>query len=190
MTALRRWILLSLCLLALGGIQPRSSLAEEARLTDLTVTNTRDDLLIYLRVQGAFREEMIQAALGGVPATFLFRTSLYEVRDLWFDKQIADIAASHNLRYDTLKKEFTVTRSWETGKPRVTRSFEEARQWMTSVESLKVVSLKQLEKGKQYQLRAKAELSKITLPLYLHYVLFFLSVWDFETDWYTVDFIY
>jgi hypothetical protein len=28
------------------------------------------------------------------------------------------------------------------------------------------------------------------LPFYLHYVLFFLSFWDFETDWYTVDFIY
>jgi len=39
-------------------------------------------------------------------------------------------------------------------------------------------------------LRVKAELEKVRLPLYLHYVLFFVSLWDFETDWYTVDFIY
>ncbi|NQT10914.1 MAG: DUF4390 domain-containing protein, partial [Desulfobacteraceae bacterium] len=41
-----------------------------------------------------------------------------------------------------------------------------------------------------YQIRAKAELGKLTLPFYLHYILFFVSLWDVETDWYTIDFIY
>jgi hypothetical protein len=35
-----------------------------------------------------------------------------------------------------------------------------------------------------------AQLDKIRLPFYLHYVLFFVSLWDFETDWYAVDFRY
>jgi len=39
-------------------------------------------------------------------------------------------------------------------------------------------------------LGAKAELNKLTLPFHLHYVLFFVSLWDFETDWYTIDFVY
>jgi hypothetical protein len=55
---------------------------------------------------------------------------------------------------------------------------------------LSIVPLAQLQKGQQYQVRAKAKLSKLTLPFYLHYVLFFVSLWDFETDWYTIDFIY
>jgi hypothetical protein len=50
--------------------------------------------------------------------------------------------------------------------------------------------LGQLEKGQQYQLRTKAEVGKQTLPFYLHYVLFFVSLGDIETDWYTIDFIY
>jgi hypothetical protein len=53
-----------------------------------------------------------------------------------------------------------------------------------------VATLDQMTKGKSYQLRAKAVLSQLTLPFYLHNILFFLSFWDFETDWYTVDFIY
>ena len=61
---------------------------------------------------------------------------------------------------------------------------------MAEIDRLKVVPLNQLEKGRQYQLRAKAQLDKLTLPLYLHYVLFFVSLWDFETDWYTIDFIF
>ena len=53
---------------------------------------------------------------------------------------------------------------------------------MSEVDSLKIVPLSALEKGGHYQIRAKAQLSKLTLPLYLHYVLFFVSLWDFETD--------
>ena len=61
---------------------------------------------------------------------------------------------------------------------------------MSDLSGLKVLALKELEKGSQYQLRAKAQMSKVTLPLHLHNVLFFLSLWDFETDWYAIDFIY
>jgi hypothetical protein len=59
---------------------------------------------------------------------------------------------------------------------------------MTEVDALSVYPLKELEKGRQYQIRTRAEVSKLTLPLYLHYILF--SLWDVETDWYTIDFIY
>ena len=61
---------------------------------------------------------------------------------------------------------------------------------MSEIDSLKTVPLSRLEKGSQYQIRAKAQLSKLTLPFYLHYVLFFVSLWDFETDWYTIEFMY
>ena len=61
---------------------------------------------------------------------------------------------------------------------------------MAEIDSLRIIPLSGLEKGRQYQLSAKAELNKLTLPLYLHYVLFIVSLWDFETDWYTIDFIY
>ena len=73
---------------------------------------------------------------------------------------------------------------------RVVKSFDEAKKLMAEIDSLKIVELNRLEKGSQYQIRTKAQLSKLTLPFYLHYVLFFVSLWDFETDWYTIDFIY
>ena len=164
--------------------------AEEAVLSNIIVTNTRDDLLVYLSVEGAFRENMKKAILSGVPTTFSFFIGLYYVRNLWPDKEIADIEITHTIKYDNLKKEFAVSRSWENNKRTTTKSFEEARKLMADVDGIKIVPLKWLEKGKLYQIRAKAELSNITLPFYLHYVLFFVSLWDFETDWYTIDFIY
>ena len=176
-----------LCILVLF---PNLVFAQDARLSNIIVTNTRDDLLVYLTVEGAFREKMEKAVLSGVPATFSYITTLYQVRNFWKDKKIADIKVTNRIKYNNLKKEFVITRSWGTEKPIVTQSFEEAKKLMSEVDSLKIVPLKHLEKGLLYQIRAKTELSKLTLPFYLHYVLVFVSLWDFETDWYTIDFTF
>ena len=164
--------------------------ALETRLTDITVSNTRDDLLLYVTLEGAFSPELKEVILSGVPATFSFPVKLNNVRNMWFDREIADIEVTHTIRYDNLKKEFAVRRSWKNNVPEVTKSFEEAQKWMAQISSLKIIPLRRLEKGQHYQLRIKAEVSKQTLPFYLHYILFFVSFWDIETDWYTIDFIY
>ena len=167
-----------------------AALGQEATLTNITVSNTRDDLLLYLNLEGAFSAKLKKAILSGVPATFSFLAKLNRVRNMWINPVIADITVIHTIKYENLKKEFIVRRSWRNNEPEVTKSFSEAQKWMTEVNSLKIIPLGQLEKGQQYQLRTKAEVSKQTLPFYLHYVLFFISLWDIETDWYSIDFIY
>jgi hypothetical protein len=169
---------------------PFEATGKEARLESIIVTNTRDDLLVFLNVEGAFTEKMEKAALTGVPITFSFFIHLYRVRNLWPDKKISSLKTSHTLKYNSLKKEYMVKRLWDSEKTFSTQSLQEAQKFMTEIEGIKIAGLKDLQKGEQYQIRVKAELNKKTLPLYLHHVLFFVSLWDFETDWYTIDFIY
>ena len=164
--------------------------AQDARLENIIVTNTRDNLLLYLSAKDAFSPKIVTAIQSGVPATFTYYINLYLVRGLWFDKEIAQIQVTHTMKYDNLKKEYVVSRSWDPNQPVVVKSMDEAQKLMTEVDSLKVVPLSRLERGRQYQIQAKAQLNKMTLPFYLHYVLFFVSFWDIETDWYTIDFIY
>jgi hypothetical protein len=164
--------------------------AQDATLSNLIVTNTSNDLLVYLNVEGAFREQTVNAIMSGVPASFSFFIKLYHKRSMWFDKAIADIEIANSIKYNNLKKEFVVERSWENGRIRTAQSLQEAQKLMSDVDGLKIIHLDKLAKGKQYQVKAKAQLSKLTLPFYLHYVFFFVSLWDFETDWYTIDFIY
>ena len=187
---LKRTLSVFFLVLGLLFISAHAGYAQDATLTNITVSNTRDDLLLFLNLKGAFREEMKKAILSGVPSTFSFFAKLNRVRSFWFDRDIADLEVTHTIIYDNLKKEFTVTRSWKENNPEVTKSFNEAKNWMTEIDSLKIIPLNRLEKGEQYQLRVKAEVSKKTLPLYLHYILFFVSLWDFETDWYTIDFTF
>ncbi|MFO7964181.1 MAG: DUF4390 domain-containing protein [Desulfobacterales bacterium] len=171
-------------------IFPHPSGGQEAGLANIIVTNTRDDLLIYLNVEGAFQEKMNSAVASGVSITFSFFINLYRVRNLWLDKKIEELKLTHTLKYDSLRNEYVITRSWDNGKPVTTDSFEEAKKTMVEIDSVAITPLKKLKKGDQYQIRAKAELSKKTLPFHLHHVFFFISLWDFETDWYTIDFVY
>ena len=180
------FLVLVILLLSVYGV----AMAKDATLTNIIVTNTRDDLLVYLSVDGAFTQKMADAVKNGVPASFTFFVNLYRTRSMWLDKKMADLTITHTIKYNSLKKEFAVSRSWDSNSPVVLQSFDAAKKLMTDIDSLKVIPLRLLEKGKQYQVQAKAKLSRITLPYYLHNVLFFLSLWDFETDWYTIDFIY
>lgn len=163
---------------------------QDARLENIIVTNTRDYLLLYLTAKDAFPPKIEKAIQSGVPATFTFYIKLYYVRGIWFDKKISEIQATHTIKYNSLKKEYVVMRSWEGNRSIVVKTLDEAKELMTEIDSLQVVPLSRLEKGQQYQIQAKAQLDKMTLPFYLHYVLFFVSFWDIETDWYTIDFIY
>jgi hypothetical protein len=163
--------------------------SQQARLTNFVVSSTREDLLVFLTIEGAFTENMKAAILSGVPTTVSFNISIEKIRHFWLNRKIVDKKIDHTIKYNPLRKEFTVKRSWET-EPIVTESFNEAINLMADIDNLKVVSLTKLEKGVQYQIKARAKLDKLTLPFNLHYVFFFLSLWDFETDWYTVNFYY
>ena len=170
----------------------RSSLAfaEEPKLTNIIVTNTKENLLLYLTVEGAFTEPMKELVMKGVPTEFSYYIKLFKSRSYWMNKSLADLTLTHSVQYDTKKKEFHVKRSWEPEKKHVVASIEDAKSLLCEIDSLKVAPIWILEKGIQYQIQAKAEFKKKTLPYYLHYVVFFISLWDFATDWYTIDFIY
>jgi len=164
---------------------------QDARITDVIVTNTRDDLVLYFRVEGCFTHDLEQAILNGVPTTFTFLVALDRVRGLWTDKTLSRMEVHHRVKYNNLKNEFVIIRSEHRDKPIVVNSVPEMKKIMAEVEDLRIAKLESLKKNHRYQVSVKAELSKITLPFYLHHVFrFFLFLWDFETDWYTTDFIY
>jgi len=172
-------------------ISPKPSLAKkEARLSDIIVTNTRDHLLVYFNVRDCFTEEMNKAIMNGILTKFTFIVKLYEVKNAWFDRKIADITLTHNIEYNTLKNEFNLFLPEQNNKKVKTKDFDEAKKLMADIVALKVTRLDKIKRGLNYQLRMKAELDKIELPFYLNYVFFFLSLWDFETDWYSVIFRY
>ncbi|MDY6904027.1 MAG: DUF4390 domain-containing protein [Thermodesulfobacteriota bacterium] len=179
-------ILLCVLFLLFQGV----ALADKATITNMIVSNTRDDLLFYASVQQAFNDKMIEAIENGVPATFTFQIDVSQLRNMWFDKEIADLTVAHTIKLDKIKEEYIVTRSWEDREPVVFKSFEAARAHMTNISGMRLCKMDKLEKGAKYKIAVKAELDKLTLPFHLRYVLFFVAFWDVETDWHKLYFTY
>ena len=157
--------------------------ASGAELTNIVVKNDREHLLIDLTIQGVFTNEMKKAMLSGIPVKFTFKIILYKVNDFWFNEKVAGITTSHKIQFDALKNEYRITRSWEKPGPLVAKYFDKACLLMSEIDSLKITSFNRLKKGEHYQLRVKSELNEKKFP-------FAGFPWEFETDWYTVNFIY
>ncbi|MBF0451828.1 MAG: DUF4390 domain-containing protein, partial [Candidatus Magnetomorum sp.] len=135
---------------------PGPSFSDEAQLTDIIVTNTRDDLLLYMGIEGCFSHEVTKAIMSGVPATFTTFIGLYKMRRFWVDREISAIQIAHTIKYDPMKKEFSVSRSWDKNSPFTTPSFPEAQKKMSRIDNLKITPLSDLTKGGYYQIRGIA----------------------------------
>jgi len=190
----KTWICLFLTgLFLVLFLTPALSLAKDKDhpvLTDIKLANTRDDLLIYFEVENAFSPKIIQRIENGILTPFSFHISLYKTGGSWLDKKITEIDIQSTIKYNSLKQEYTVSQPWKEKKPLVTESFDEAKDWMARIDNLVVAPLTDLVKGEKYQIRIRAQLTRVTLPFALRYVFYFVSFWDIETDWYVINFTY
>jgi len=154
-----------------------------AELANIVVRNSSNELLIDIKLKGVFTKEMKAAVLKGIPVDIAFSVSLYEVHNLWFDNKLIRKTVYHQIRFDTLKKEYRIRRSWEKRGHIAEEDSEDAQRILSEIKGLRVIPLKRLEKGVHYQLRIKSELKDLSYP-------FSETPWEFETDWYTINFIY
>lgn len=167
-----------------------SASAKEAELADIVLAEDGESLLVSFRVTECFTDEMNKAIESGINTTFTYFVGLYEKKNMWRDRKISVMKLSRSIKYDSLKKIYELRFAGQSNKTVTVKDFEEAKDRMASVKRLRVTPLANLDQGNRYQLRLMAELDKIRLPLYLHHVFFFLSLWDFATPWYKVDFTY
>ena len=78
--------------------------AEEARLTDIVATCNEDHLLVYFSVKNCFTEDLTKAIESGINTTFTFFITLYQIRDIQWDKKMADLKVRHDIVFDNLKE--------------------------------------------------------------------------------------
>jgi hypothetical protein len=160
-----------------------SAFSGDVELTNFIVRNSNDQLQVDLRIKGIFNEEMKAAVSKGLPINLTLIILLYEIRDYWFDLKIIGKTALHDMKYDVLKKEYRIERSWEKRSPLIMKDFKKAQSLFLEIKEFDVIAHQKLKKGKHYQLRVKLELNGKKFP-------FAGFPWEFETDWYTLNFIY
>jgi hypothetical protein len=175
-----------LLILLIGILLHSVAWGEEACIDSFHMEPEKGLYNISFWVTNCFDKKMEEAIKAGVPTTFNFFVKLHRKRPIIWDKKIIRHKFEHKITYDNIQKDFRV---WlgEQGKEVRATTLEEAKHYMARVEMFPVVAERLLGKGR-YRLAVKAELDPVKLPLRMECILFFVSLWDFETDWYRHSF--
>ena len=161
----------------------------EPRMVDILISSNNQSVLLYARLVDCFKPEMESAILAGVPAIFTLQLDVYQERSYLWNKQIISREIRRTIKYDNLKKIFTITTNGYS-QPVVLPDFESAQKAMADLNGISVIPISSLTKGNQYYAQAKVKIDKVRLPLYMEYVFVFVSLWDFETPLYKIRFSY
>lgn len=162
----------------------------EVTIKDLTATTSANHLIVFATLENSFTSEMIEILHSGIPLRFSFFIELYKTAENWPDEQITSFSFNHIMTFDTLKENYRVTFEENNNKVQSFRSLFEAQKIVNEINGVRVVELKQLIPDNLYKLQIRTELYQKTLPMSLHNILPFLSWWDVETEWYTIEFKY
>lgn len=182
--------LLLLMLVLTRGEGTASEPISGPHFTDIIVTTSDTHLLFFGELKNSLTPQMIEGLHSGIPLNFTFFVELERVQSNWPDKEITSIEFNHSLSYDTLKQLYTIETEELSKKSHTVKTLDEALPLINEINGLKIVALEDLEPDQTYRLRVKADLHKKTLPFSLRTVVPFVSWWDLNTDWHSIEFMY
>jgi len=163
-------------------IFPLSAFCQKAFIKDVNVKGTSGAWKVSFDVENCFTEKMEEAIQSGIRTTFTFYIDLYQKRSWWRDRKLASVEFRHTVQYHPIQKVYQV-KLGENHSSLAASSLEETKRLMSKVREFEIRSSSPLEPGIPTYFRIKAELDPVKLPLHLEYLFFFVSLWDFETDW-------
>ncbi len=163
-------------------IFPLSAFCQKAAIQDVRVKGGNGGWKVSFDVENCFTEKIEEAIQSGIRTTFTFYVNLYQKRSWWKDRKVTSVEFRHTVQYHPIQKVYQV-RLGENHSFLAASSLEEAKKLMSRVKELEIRSSSSLDPGVPGYFRIKAELDPVRLPLHLEYLFFFVSLWDFETDW-------
>jgi hypothetical protein len=163
-------------------IFPLPAFCQKASIKDIQMKRENGIWKVSFDVENCFTEKMEEAIQSGMRTTFTFYVNLYQKRSWWKDRKLASVEFRHTVQYHPIQKVYQI-KLGEDHSSLAASSLEEAKKLMSKVKEFKIRSSSPFEPGVPAYFRIKAELDPVRLPLHLEYLFFFVSLWDFETDW-------
>lgn len=174
----------------LQSVHAQASQEDDVHFSDFIITTSKTHLLLFGLIQNGITEEMRQGLHNGIPLQFTFLVELNKTEKNWPDLQLVSMQFQHRLIYDTLQENYRLETDEKNQKSESFSQLSDALKAMSEINGLQVIEMSQLVPDSSYQLRLKARLFEKKLPMKLHYIVPFVSWWNVETDWHTIEFTY
>jgi hypothetical protein len=120
----------------------------------------------------------------GIPKDLFYYILLKKRQPGWFDEEIYSKTIKHTIKYDVLKKQYSITtRSDGEITQKTVESFDEMSQLISRIDRVKIKTSVSLNSRHTYYVSVKAEMRATNVPFYLEYILFFIPALELDTPW-------
>lgn len=186
---LSRALLLTAACLSL--VFPGQSRAEglegrfEVRSADLDLK----DSVYHLdaRIELPVGEAVMRGVAEGVPLALELDLVVERVRRLLPNPKIAELTQRYHLQYNAVSARF-VLRNDNSGQQQSFGSLDEALEQLSDVHNVPVLDRALISPDRRYEASVRAKLDYGTVPWSLRVLMFWVSEWHRESDWYTWTF--
>jgi hypothetical protein len=141
--------------------------------------NARIDLPISEAVRRGLAE--------GVPLTLEVDLDIERVRQLLPNSRVAELTQRYRLQYNAVSARY-ILRNENSGQQESLGSVDEAIARLSEVHSLPALDKALIAAERRYEGRVKAKIDFGTVPFTLRLLMFWVSDWHRESDWYAWTF--
>jgi len=127
---------------------------------DIQVVELTRDGAVYVSFTftNGFTDDMREALRSGLQTAITYDIELRREVPVWFDRALTSVTVTASAQYDNLTRQHQLSRTigGRSEEPRVTDDEERVRQWLTSVERLRLFKTSGLEANAEYYIQVRA----------------------------------
>jgi hypothetical protein len=138
---------------------------------------------IDLPISDAVRRGLVE----GVPLTLEVDLDIERVRQLLPNSRVAELTQRYHLQYNAVSARY-ILRNDNSGQQESLGTVDEAISHLSEVHSLPALDKALIAADRRYEGRVKAKLDFGTVPFTLRLLMFWVSDWHRESDWYAWTF--
>lgn len=178
-------LLLSLGVLVVCLSRVSFAHAEEERIARLTASVlNNNEVAVTAELIRWYNQNIKDDLNNGIPKDLYYYILLKRRQPGWFDEEIVSKTIKQTIKYDVLKKEYSITtRLDDQTSHKTVESFEEMADLISRIDHVKITSLKRMRARYTYYISVKAEMRATNVPFYLEYILFFIPALELDTPW-------
>ncbi len=153
-----------------------------ARLTTVVLNN--GEVAVSAELIRWYNQTIKDDLNNGIPKDLYYYILLKKRQPGWFDEEIVSRTIKHTIKYDVLKKQYSITtRTDGQTTQKTVESFEEMADLISRIDPVKITTAKRMKARHTYYVSVKAEMRTTNVPFYLEYVFFFIPALELDTPW-------
>jgi hypothetical protein len=167
----------------LGGASSADAGDERIARLDSSVLNN-GEVVVSAELIRWYNDTIKEDLNNGIPKDLYYYLLLKKRQPGWFDEEIVSKTIKHTIKYDVLKKQFSITTRMDGQTSQKTvESFEETADLISRIDHVKITTVKRMKTRHTYYISVKAEMRATNVPFYLEYILFFIPALELDTPW-------